>query len=128
MNRYKAQRRVQVDESQPPKYDDDVNDEENGMRLRPSGSNVTEDHEPFMGIKVRRKASLRREFRGDYLDVPSRPFLMNIFPIHSKHLKCDMNGDKQVLFADKVSKFTSSGKMKRRILMITDFAIYIVDP
>lgn len=37
-------------------------------------------------------------------------------------------GDKEVLFADKVLKFTSSGKMKRRILMITDFAIYIVDP
>ena len=37
-------------------------------------------------------------------------------------------GDKQVLFADKILKFTSSGKMKRRILMITDFAIYIVDP
>lgn len=37
-------------------------------------------------------------------------------------------GDKQVLFADKVLKFTGSGKMKRRILLITDFAIYIVDP
>ncbi|XVE64325.1 hypothetical protein DITRI_Ditri07aG0092400 [Diplodiscus trichospermus] len=37
-------------------------------------------------------------------------------------------GDQQVLFADKVLKFTSSGKMKRRILMITDFAIYVVDP
>ncbi|XVE58413.1 hypothetical protein DITRI_Ditri04bG0167900 [Diplodiscus trichospermus] len=37
-------------------------------------------------------------------------------------------GDKQVMFADKVLKFTSSGKIKRRILMITDFAIYIVDP
>lgn len=37
-------------------------------------------------------------------------------------------GDKHVLFADKVLKFTGSGKMKRRILMITDFAIYIVDP
>nr|XP_009770885.1 PREDICTED: myosin IB heavy chain-like [Nicotiana sylvestris] len=37
-------------------------------------------------------------------------------------------GDKKVLFADKVLKFTSSGKMKRRILLMTDFAIYIVDP
>ncbi|KAE8681459.1 Myosin heavy chain-related isoform 4 [Hibiscus syriacus] len=34
-------------------------------------------------------------------------------------------GDKQVLFVDEVLKFTSSGKMKRRILMITDFAIDI---
>ncbi|KAK8686549.1 hypothetical protein V6N13_125573 [Hibiscus sabdariffa] len=123
MNRYKTQRRVQVEEPQIPKYDDDVQDEEeqgeSGMRLRPSDINVTEDQEPFMGIKVRRKASLRREYRGDYLDVPSRSFLMKIL---------QRQGDKQVLFADKVLKFTSSGKMKRRILMITDFAIYIVDP
>ncbi|OMO76039.1 Myosin tail 2 [Corchorus capsularis] len=123
MNRYKAQRRVQIDESETPKYDDDVEDddqeEENSMRLRPSDSNVTEDQEPFMGVKVRRKASLRREYKGDYLDVPSRPFLMKIL---------QKQGDKQVLFADKVLKFTSTGKMKRRILMITDFAIYIVDP
>ncbi|OMP10116.1 Myosin tail 2 [Corchorus olitorius] len=123
MNRYKAQRRVQIDESETPKYDDDVEDdeqeEENSMRLRPSDRNVTEDQEPFMGVKVRRKASLRREYRGDYLDVPSRPFLMKIL---------QKQGDKQVLFADKVLKFTSTGKMKRRILMITDFAIYIVDP
>ncbi|XVF12612.1 hypothetical protein REPUB_Repub08aG0134000 [Reevesia pubescens] len=123
MNRYNAQRRVQIDEPETPKYDDDVEDdkqqEENGMRLRLSGSNVTEDQEPFMGVKVRRKASLRREFKGDYLDIPSRPFLLKIL---------QKQGDKQVLFADKVLKFTSLGKMKRRILMITDFAIYIVDP
>lgn len=37
-------------------------------------------------------------------------------------------GDNQILFADKVLKFTASGKMKRRILLITDFAVYIVDP
>ena len=32
------------------------------------------------------------------------------------------------MFADKVLKFTQSGKMKRRILVITDFALYLVDP
>lgn len=37
-------------------------------------------------------------------------------------------GDNKVLFADKVLKFTQSGKMKRRILVITDFALYLVDP
>ncbi|XP_022764247.1 myosin heavy chain IB-like isoform X2 [Durio zibethinus] len=106
MNPYKAQQRVQIDESETPKYEGDVQEEEQQeekwMRLRPSDSNVTEDQEPFMGIKVRRKASLRREYKGDYLDVPSRPFLMKIL--------------------------RKQGKMKRRILMITDFAIYIVDP
>lgn len=115
MNRFRAQRQVQIDEPQNP--DDQL--EENGMRLRPSDSNVSEDQEPFMGVKVRRKASLRREYKGDYLDIPSRPFLMKIL---------QKQGDKQVLFADKVLKFTSSGKMKRRIIMITDFAMYIADP
>lgn len=76
MNQNKAQRRVQIDESETPKYDD--YEEENSMRLTPSDSNVTEDQEPFMGVKVRRKASLRREYKGDYLDIPSRPFLMKI--------------------------------------------------
>jgi len=37
-------------------------------------------------------------------------------------------GDAQILFVDRVLKFTGSGKMKRRILLITDCAIYIVDP
>jgi len=38
------------------------------------------------------------------------------------------SGDQIVLFADKVLKFTGSGKMKYRYLMITDFAIYLIDP
>ncbi|XVF53458.1 hypothetical protein PTKIN_Ptkin05aG0100800 [Pterospermum kingtungense] len=115
MNRFKAQRQVQIGEPENP----DDQQEESGMRLRSSDTNASEDLEPFMGVKVRRKASLRREYKGDYLDVPSCPFLMKIL---------QKQGDKQVLFADKVLKFTSSGKMKRRIIMITDFAIYIVDP
>ncbi|KAF2315514.1 hypothetical protein GH714_039974 [Hevea brasiliensis] len=121
MRKYKSNRRVQIDDSQLPKNDGEDGDEgdESRMRLKPSGSNVSEDQEPFMGIKVRRKASLHRDVRGDYIDVPSNPYLMKIL---------QKQGDNQVLFADKVLKFTSSGKMKRRILLITDFAIYIVDP
>ncbi|KAH7538153.1 uncharacterized protein LOC107414542 [Ziziphus jujuba] len=126
---FKATRRVQIDDPQPqpvseaPRYDDVEDDREDefdgGMRLRPSEGNVTEDQEPFMGVKVRRKTSLHREYQGDYIDVPSHPFLLKIL---------QKQGDKKVLFADKVLKFTSTGKMKRRILLITDFAMYIVDP
>ncbi|XP_021909106.1 myosin IB heavy chain [Carica papaya] len=126
MERFRTPRRVQIDEAQALKYDTaEPNDggqedrEENGMRLRSSGSKVTEDQEPFMGVKVRRKASRHRDYRGDYVDVPSRPYLMKIL---------EKQGDKTVLFADKVLKFTGSGKMKQRILLITDFAMYIVDP
>lgn len=44
---------------------------------------------------------------------------MFVLPIH--------RGDKEVLFVDIVLKFSSAGKMKHCILLITDFAIYIVD-
>ncbi|KAH8492065.1 hypothetical protein H0E87_021594 [Populus deltoides] len=127
MNRYN--RRVQIPDLQLPKYDnveervdgeegDDSNN--NGVaRLITTQNNVSDDQEPFMGVKVRRKASRHRDIKGDYLDVPSHSYLMKIL---------QKQGDKQVLFADKVLKFTGSGKMKRRILLITDFAIYIIDP
>lgn len=39
-----------------------------------------------------------------------------------------VSGDKTILFADKILKFTGSGKMKRRILLVTDFALYFIDP
>ncbi|KAF8380107.1 hypothetical protein HHK36_027578 [Tetracentron sinense] len=124
MDKFKSNRRVQIEAPQFDRYDgDDVSEtlakpNGRGFRLKPS-ENVTEDQEPFMGFKVRRKASLHRDYRGDYLDIPSQPYLMKIL---------ERQGDKRVLFADKVLKFTGSGKMKRRILLITDFAIYIVDP
>ncbi|MQM11503.1 hypothetical protein Taro_044410 [Colocasia esculenta] len=56
---------------------------------------------------------------GDHIGVKSYPYLMKLL---------SKQGDKKILFADKVLKFTESGKMKRRILLITDFAIYLVDP
>lgn len=129
MERPRSQRRVHIDESGPARFDnveddasdtlEDEDEQPGGIRLRPSENNVKEDQEPFMGVKVRRRASLHRDYKGDYLDVPSNPYLMKIL---------QKQGDKQVLFADKVLKFTGSGKMKRRIFLITDFAIYIVDP
>ncbi|XP_022995221.1 myosin IB heavy chain-like [Cucurbita maxima] len=94
-------------------------DDVQGLKFRPSDGNVTEDQDLFMGIKVRRKDSLHNDYKGDYIDVPSNQFLMKIL---------QKQGEESVLFADKVLKFTASGKMKRRILLITEFAIYIIDP
>lgn len=109
-------RRVQIED---PKYDDVPDDEPlETIRFKSSNSNVSDDQEPFMGIKVRRKASLHRDYKGDYFNVPAHPFLMKI--LHKQ-------GDNEVLFSDRVLKFTGSGKMKCCVLMITDFAIYIVD-
>ncbi|KAL1550704.1 myosin heavy chain-like protein [Salvia divinorum] len=122
MSRLNSSRRIQIDTSEP-RYDDDgdetLDDVNAGLKSQPSNSNMTEDLDPFMGVKVRRKASRLRDYQGDYIDIQSRPHLMKIL---------EKQGDRKVLFADKVIKFTGSGKMKRRILLITDFAIYIVDP
>lgn len=75
----RSNRRVQIDESQEPKYDvAEDGAEGNGLRLRLSDINVTEDQEPFMGVKVRRRASLHRDYKGDYIDVASHPYLMKI--------------------------------------------------
>ena len=79
MDRIRSNRRVQIDESQQPKYDvAEDGAEGNGLRLRLSDINVTEDQEPFMGVKVRRRASLHRDYKGDYIDVASHPYLMKI--------------------------------------------------
>ncbi|QCE15640.1 myosin I [Vigna unguiculata] len=55
----------------------------------------------------------------DYIDIRSHPNVMKLLY---------KQGDQIVLFADKVLKFTGSGKMKYRYLMITDFAVYLIDP
>lgn len=53
-------------------------EEEHIMKVRASDSKVSEDQEPFFGVKVRRKASILRDYRGDYLQVASTPFLFNL--------------------------------------------------
>ncbi|KAG2399730.1 uncharacterized protein HKW66_Vig0104170 [Vigna angularis] len=55
----------------------------------------------------------------DHIDILSHPNVMRLL---------NKQGDQIVLFADKVLKFTGSGKMKYRYLMITDFAVYLIDP
>ncbi|KAL1824058.1 hypothetical protein ACET3Z_010836 [Daucus carota] len=123
MSWYQSRRKVQIED---PKPADDGEDEETNDKislkvksLDKSVSRNVVNQEPFMGVKVRRKASFVRDYRGDYLDVASIPFLEKIL---------EKQGDKKIFFADKVLKFTSTGKMKRRILLVTDFAVYIVDP
>ncbi|KAL2318342.1 hypothetical protein Fmac_032218 [Flemingia macrophylla] len=107
-------RRVQIED---PKYDEEAPEET--LRFKSSSSNVSDDQEPFMGMKVRRKASLHRDCKGDYVNVPSHPFLINILR---------KQGDNQVLFADSLFRFTASGKIKRCVLIITHSALYVVDP
>lgn len=117
-------RKVQIEVNPSDTVEDDnaksdLGANEGSDQPTPSDGNETVVHDPFLGGKVRRKASMARTFRGDYVDVRSKPYLMKIL---------EKQGDRGVLFADKVLKFTGSGKMKRRILLITDLAVYIIDP
>ncbi|XP_019149660.1 PREDICTED: myosin ID heavy chain-like [Ipomoea nil] len=99
MSRYRPNLavRVEPDEAEDLRYDDEETAAENN------------EEEESRGV----------DCPGDHVGVPSRPYLMKIL---------QKQGDTNLVFADKVLRFTSSGKMKRRILLITDFAIYIVDP
>ncbi|KAL6842577.1 hypothetical protein ACP4OV_027421 [Aristida adscensionis] len=116
MDRFRPLRRIQV-ESEPAKP---------APAAAAAGGGDAQEDEPLapaaallMGAKVRRRAAVLRDCKGDYIGVPSDPCLAKIL---------SKQGDNKVLFADKVLRFTQSGKMKRRILVITDFALYIVDP
>ncbi|CDP05104.1 unnamed protein product [Coffea canephora] len=102
MSRFQSNRRLEKDQ---PIYDDD-NDDTASPETRDNGQSNG-------GIQN------NTLFSKDYVNVRSRSYLMKIL---------SKQGDSKVLFADKVLKFTGSGKMKHRILLITDFAIYVVDP
>ncbi|CAI9092360.1 OLC1v1027576C1 [Oldenlandia corymbosa var. corymbosa] len=101
MSRFQSNRRL---EKNQPVYDDD---EENA-------SPEARDNDGEKGGGQNDASSGR-----DYVNVPSQPYIMKIL---------SKQGDRNVLFADRVMKFTGSGKMKKRILLITEFAIYILDP
>ncbi|KAJ7539254.1 hypothetical protein O6H91_11G083200 [Diphasiastrum complanatum] len=109
----KPVRRVRLQE---PVKDDGDNPDEGHMR--PHSSIATEEQEPFMGMKVRRRSSMNRAFTGDYLEVASNQQILKLL---------SKQGDRLVLFADTVVKVNRKAKIRRRILLITDVAIYTLD-
>lgn len=92
MSWYQSRRKVQVDDPKPADDDKvtDVEEEEDNNNnkslkietLDKSSSTNVVNQEPFMGVKVRRKGSIIRDYKGDYLDVPSIPFLEKILEKH----------------------------------------------
>ncbi|BBN11449.1 hypothetical protein MPTK1_5g11990 [Marchantia polymorpha subsp. ruderalis] len=78
----------------------------------------TDEQEPFMGMKVRRRSSMFRLFKGDYIDAENNDQIRKLLT---------KQGDRQVLYAENVVKVTRKGKVARRILLITDMALYILD-
>ncbi|KAL8148374.1 hypothetical protein AgCh_005663 [Apium graveolens] len=124
MSWYQSRRKVQIDDPNPADNDKITDGEEqevnnNNNKSLKIDKSSSRNVEPFMGVKVRRKSSIIRDYKCDYLHIPSIPVLEKIL---------DKQGDKKVFFADRVLKFTSTGKMKRHFLVVTDCAVYIVDP
>ncbi|KAJ3704099.1 hypothetical protein LUZ61_007804 [Rhynchospora tenuis] len=125
MDRFRTLKRMQVE---PDEFDSGMEEETPMAEPRPDFPGTGDEEEKaaedngmgFIGMKVaRRRASIEKDCGGDYIGVDSDK---NLSKILSKQ------GDNKVLFADYILKLTGSGKMKKRILIITDFAVYLVDP
>ncbi|XP_074568381.1 uncharacterized protein LOC141824932 [Curcuma longa] len=124
MDRFRRRLQVEVPQDNGGSRDGSGGAIEKPMEAQNEGAQGDElkiaDEEPgqFAGLKVRRRAALAGNCKGDYVGVSYDPFLDKILR---------KQGDRTVLFADKVIKVTGSGKMKKQIMLITDFAIYLVD-
>eukprot|EP00246_Nothoceros_aenigmaticus_P008092 TRINITY_DN22584_c0_g1_i1.p1 TRINITY_DN22584_c0_g1~~TRINITY_DN22584_c0_g1_i1.p1 ORF type:complete len:222 (-),score=37.78 TRINITY_DN22584_c0_g1_i1:388-1053(-) len=85
---------------------------------RSSSSLSMETQEAFMGVKSRRRSSMNRLFKADYINVGANETVMRLL---SKY------GDKEVFFADHVVKVNRKIKMRRRICLVTNSALYLLD-
>ncbi|XP_042382157.1 uncharacterized protein LOC121974925 isoform X2 [Zingiber officinale] len=189
MDRFRRRLQVEVPQDNGGSRDGSGGAVEKPMEAQNEGMQGDEleiaDEEPgqFAGLKLRRRAALAGNCKGDYVGVSYDPFLDKILRKQGKMAKSRSKkkkrlwtlreivepfydrkdvaklaaqeavlaapklavitpayideelaavtsaamGDRTVLFADKVIKVTGSGKMKKQIMLITDFAIYLVD-
>eukprot|EP00026_Physarum_polycephalum_P002600 Phypoly_transcript_02607.p1 GENE.Phypoly_transcript_02607~~Phypoly_transcript_02607.p1 ORF type:complete len:872 (+),score=218.83 Phypoly_transcript_02607:31-2616(+) len=70
------------------------------------------------GKKERRRVSLERPFSGDYMNYRENFLLKGVVASYDKNEK--------VVFAHAINKFDRRGRTQRRVLLLTDTAIYIV--
>jgi len=77
------------------------------------------DDTKFLGQKERRRSSGVKVFLGDYLSLSTNQSIQKILQKH---------GDTSVSFSDVIIKINKRNKMQERILLITESAIYNVDP
>ncbi|XP_002980279.2 myosin ID heavy chain [Selaginella moellendorffii] len=109
-------RRVRVEEGENGAAAD--GGEVEAPRLRANPALTMEAQEPFMGVKVRRRSSMYRQFQGDYINVAGNQHILKLLT---------KQGDRQVLFADNVIKVNRRSKVRKRVLLITDVALYSLD-
>lgn len=81
--------------------------------------NVKPSDDVFDGKKLRRKNSFNKKYFGDYIRLQNSDLM--------KQIEKDY-GDKHVLFSGIVGKYNKKYKRQDRILMITERAVYNLDP
>ncbi|KAG6557457.1 hypothetical protein Mapa_000730 [Marchantia paleacea] len=152
-------------------HEEEVVEAEDAIKAHSGAS--TDEQEPFMGMKVRRRSSMYRLFKGDYIDAENNDQIRKLltkqglellFGVHSFcelynkkvlslsytyilkralgetirtrrncrsciHVlrECVYSSDRQVVYAENVVKLNRKGKVARRILLITDVALYTLD-
>eukprot|EP00897_Mesotaenium_endlicherianum_P005038 jgi/Mesen1/4562/ME000232S03815 len=92
--------------------------EEHEPTTAASSGRSTEVIEPFMGMKARRRSSVHKVFKGDYINLASNHSILKLLT---------KQGDKAVLFADGVVKVNRHNRVVKRLLVITDAAIYVLE-
>ena len=73
----------------------------------------------FLGQKERRKSSSVKMFLGDYLSLATNQAILKILA---------KNGDRSILFSDIIIKINKRNKMQERILLVTEQAVYNIEP
>eukprot|EP01136_Pigoraptor_vietnamica_P006857 Opistho-1_new@40305 len=89
------------------------------MAEAPQHAAGSDDAARFMEHKERRRSSAVKMFLGDHLGLASNP---NIIKLLAK------NDDKRILFSDVITKINKRNKMQERVLLLTDAAMYNLEP
>lgn len=89
----------------------------------PDGAGVMEEGESrgaraaMAAARSGKRPSLQKVFRGDYLNLAANESIVKLL---------SRQGDNLVLFADVIMKVSKQCRMSKRILIITDSALYIL--
>lgn len=81
---------------------------------------LTKEEDPrFMGRKNRRRSSAYKRFLGDHLQLQESLTVLKTL---------SLEGDRRVCFSGLVMKVNRRYKMQERVLVVTDLAVYNMDP
>jgi myosin-1 len=73
--------------------------------------------------KLRRRASVRRYYVGDYLRLADNPLILKLLAKY-KETGSGARGGSTILFADEIDKINRKAKTQRRVLLLTSQAVY----